>query len=198
VHHVCFTTLRPEYSGRYVIAKLTLTLCVLPFVGLQNTKTHTNTKHGAKTNFYIHAIIAWRVKLDQLMWCKFITSLSSFVQTVRCRVILLRFLEYNFFYNVTTIWFISVFRRTKTSPQHYRKPCLAGKAEVTINYSHSISIMKPTWRAFIQFIENQGPQLILYVRNILNAVCVAPPKDEQVMLETCRGPWFSINWMKSA
>jgi hypothetical protein len=24
------------------------------------------------------------------------------------------------------------------------------------------------------------------------------PEDEQVMLETCRGPWFSINWMKSA
>jgi hypothetical protein len=30
------------------------------------------------------------------------------------------------------------------------------------------------------------------------AVCVAPPEDEQVMLETCRGTWFSINWMKSA
>jgi hypothetical protein len=25
----------------------------------------------------------------------------------------------------------------------------------------------------------------------------APPEDEQVMLETCKGPWFSINWMKS-
>jgi hypothetical protein len=26
----------------------------------------------------------------------------------------------------------------------------------------------------------------------------ASPEDEHVMLETCRGPWFSINWMKSA
>jgi hypothetical protein len=26
----------------------------------------------------------------------------------------------------------------------------------------------------------------------------APPEDGQVMLETCRGPWFTINWMKSA
>jgi hypothetical protein len=34
--------------------------------------------------------------------------------------------------------------------------------------------------------------------NILNVVCLAPPEDEQVMLETCRGPRFSINWMKSA
>jgi hypothetical protein len=30
------------------------------------------------------------------------------------------------------------------------------------------------------------------------AVCVVPPEDEQVMLETCWGPWFLINWIKSA
>jgi hypothetical protein len=39
-------------------------------------------------------------------------------------------------------------------------------------------------------------QLTLYVRSIHNSVCVVPPKDEQVMLKTCRGPWFSINWIK--
>jgi hypothetical protein len=38
----------------------------------------------------------------------------------------------------------------------------------------------------------------LYARNIPNAVCGAPPDDEQVRLETCRGPWFSINWMKGS
>jgi hypothetical protein len=27
---------------------------------------------------------------------------------------------------------------------------------------------------------------------------LASPEDEQVMLETCRGPWFSVNWMKIA
>jgi hypothetical protein len=37
-----------------------------------------------------------------------------------------------------------------------------------------------------------------YTRNIPSTVCVVPPEDEQVMLRTCRGPWFSINWMKSA
>jgi hypothetical protein len=31
-------------------------------------------------------------------------------------------------------------------------------------------------------------QLTLYARNIPNAACEAPPEDEQVMLETCRGP----------
>jgi hypothetical protein len=41
-------------------------------------------------------------------------------------------------------------------------------------------------------------QLTLYASNIPSAVHVVPPEDEQVMLETCRGPWFSINWMKSA
>jgi hypothetical protein len=30
-------------------------------------------------------------------------------------------------------------------------------------------------------------QLTIYARNILNAVCATPPKDEQIMLETCRG-----------
>jgi hypothetical protein len=36
-------------------------------------------------------------------------------------------------------------------------------------------------------------QLTLYPRSIPNAVCAGPPEDEQVMLETCRGPRFSIN-----
>jgi hypothetical protein len=39
---------------------------------------------------------------------------------------------------------------------------------------------------------------LTYARNIPSAVCVSPPEDEQVMLETCRDTWFSINWMKSA
>jgi hypothetical protein len=33
---------------------------------------------------------------------------------------------------------------------------------------------------------------------IYQVFCVAPPEDEQVVLETCRGPWFSINWTISA
>jgi hypothetical protein len=41
-------------------------------------------------------------------------------------------------------------------------------------------------------------QLTLYACNIPNAVCVTPPEDEQILLETCRGLWFSINWLKSA
>jgi hypothetical protein len=31
-------------------------------------------------------------------------------------------------------------------------------------------------------------QLTLYVRNVPNAFCAAPPEDKQVMLETYRGP----------
>jgi hypothetical protein len=39
---------------------------------------------------------------------------------------------------------------------------------------------------------------LTYACNIPSAVCLAPPEDEQLMLEACRSPWFSINWMKSA
>jgi hypothetical protein len=79
----------------------------------------------------------------------------------------------------------------------------------------SISVMKPTWCTFhsifedhrastyfehyllilrirctngIWYIRNCHSQLILYIHNIPNAVCVVPPEDEQVMLETYRGP----------
>jgi hypothetical protein len=41
-------------------------------------------------------------------------------------------------------------------------------------------------------------QLTLYARSIQSAVCWAPSEDAQVMLETCRGSWLSINWVKSA
>jgi hypothetical protein len=39
---------------------------------------------------------------------------------------------------------------------------------------------------------------LTYARNIPSAVCSEPPEDEQVRLETCRGTWFSINWIKIA
>jgi hypothetical protein len=32
----------------------------------------------------------------------------------------------------------------------------------------------------------------------IDRALLAPPEDDQVMFETCRGPWLSINWMKSA
>jgi hypothetical protein len=57
---------------------------------------------------------------------------------------------------------------------------------------------------FIQFIENQRPlretatlpQQTDIRTQYTKCLCLAPPEDEQVMLETCRGLWFSINWMK--
>jgi hypothetical protein len=39
-------------------------------------------------------------------------------------------------------------------------------------------------------------QLTYPARSTPSAVWVAPPANDQVRLETCRGPWFSINWMK--
>jgi hypothetical protein len=90
---------------------------------------------------------------------------------------------------------------------------------VLLTVHHSLSVYWNQRDAlFIQFIENQGPlhvssincsssrgaaqtachsQLKLYARNIPNTVCSASPENEQIMFETCRGPWFSINLMKS-
>jgi hypothetical protein len=36
-------------------------------------------------------------------------------------------------------------------------------------------------------LQSYHSQLTLYARNIPNAVCLAPPEDEQIMLKTCRG-----------
>jgi hypothetical protein len=41
---------------------------------------------------------------------------------------------------------------------------------------------------FLVAMQTCRSQLTLYARNIPNAVCVAPPEDEQVMLETFTGP----------
>jgi hypothetical protein len=71
------------------------------------------------------------------------------------------------------------------------------------------SIMKPMWCTFHSIYWEskavawlQKLQLchshLTYAHSIPNAVCSASTEDEQVMLETCRGLWFSINWMKSA
>jgi hypothetical protein len=37
-------------------------------------------------------------------------------------------------------------------------------------------------------LQSWHSQLTFYSRNIPSAVCAVPPEDEQVMLETCRGP----------
>jgi hypothetical protein len=47
-------------------------------------------------------------------------------------------------------------------------------------------------------LQSGQSQLILHACNIPNVICAAPPEDEQVMHKTCRGSWFSINWIKSA
>jgi hypothetical protein len=58
------------------------------------------------------------------------------------------------------------------------------RATANWHYAHAIYQMPS--------LQSCHSQLTLYARNIPNAVCAAAPEDEQVMLETCRGPWFSI------
>jgi hypothetical protein len=44
------------------------------------------------------------------------------------------------------------------------------------------------WHFTAVSLQPRHGQLTLYARNIPNAICAAPLEDEQVMLETCRGP----------
>jgi hypothetical protein len=44
------------------------------------------------------------------------------------------------------------------------------------------------FRAFIAHPQEGLQNGTLYIVYWCSAVCVAPPEDEQVMLETCRGP----------
>jgi hypothetical protein len=40
----------------------------------------------------------------------------------------------------------------------------------------------------LQSLQQSHSQLTLNTRNIPSAICAETPEDEQVMLETCRGP----------
>jgi hypothetical protein len=64
---------------------------------------------------------------------------------------------------------------------------------VSICFEHYLLILRK--RCTLQSCHSQ---LTLYAHNIPSAVCAAPTEDEEVMLETCRCSWFSMNWMKSA
>jgi hypothetical protein len=63
----------------------------------------------------------------------------------------------------------------------------------------NISLMKPTWFTFHSvYWESRSNVTVTanshYTHAIYqNAVCAASPEVEQIVLETCRGSWFSIN-----
>jgi hypothetical protein len=83
------------------------------------------------------------------------------------------------------------------------------ESKVSTCFEHYLLILRRRCTNFIWYIvscfctvavslQPCHSQLTLYARNTPNAFCAAPPEDEQVMLETCRGLRFPINWMKSA
>jgi hypothetical protein len=55
------------------------------------------------------------------------------------------------------------------------------------------ALIANTQEAFAVSLQPLLSQLTLYARIIPNAVYPVPPEDEQIMLETCKGPLFSIN-----
>jgi hypothetical protein len=65
-------------------------------------------------------------------------------------------------------------------------------------FEHYLLILRRRYTNGIWYIACVCQLAVARLQWYANAVYLAPPQDEQVMLETCRGPWFSINWMKSA
>jgi hypothetical protein len=54
------------------------------------------------------------------------------------------------------------------------------------------------FRALLEFHSNPGSShQTQHARNIQIVVCAAPPEDEQVVLETCKGCQFIINLIKT-
>jgi hypothetical protein len=81
--------------------------------------------------------------------------------------------------------------------------CITAKMKVTWTYkSMQVPIDTASHTRRLGCTVPVSPQLchsqLTYAHSIPNVICVAPPEDEQVVLETCRGLWFSINWMESA
>jgi hypothetical protein len=62
---------------------------------------------------------------------------------------------------------------------------------------YCVRIMSVGCGTVVVSLQQCHSQMTLYASIISNSVCAAYPEDEQVMLETCRGLWFTINWMKS-
>jgi hypothetical protein len=79
-----------------------------------------------------------------------------------------------------------------------------GTVAVSLQPCHSQLILYTRNIANAVIAIHRMPLLIAYKwavpqpNDITNAASAEPPEDEKVMFETWRGPWFSINVMKSA
>jgi hypothetical protein len=94
----------------------------------------------------------------------------------------------HFSFNLLRIKVLYIFRSLLAHPQKsLHKRHLVCRVRMSVGCGTVVVSLQPC-----------HSQLTLYARNIPNFVCLAPPEDKQVMLETCRGFWFSINWMKIA
>jgi hypothetical protein len=76
--------------------------------------------------------------------------------------------------------YLLIFRRRFTNNNWYTGCVLCLLAATRVGIPHQPGSNWPT----------------LHARNVLTVVCAAPPEDEQVVLETCRGCYFITNWIK--
>jgi hypothetical protein len=109
------------------------------------------------------------------------------------------FLEYGSMYCAkkyfTTVSFQILASNVTTFPSQY------SKIHVTHLLNSLLRMKCLEWNWFLghQFHSNPDKsQLTLHARNIPRVVCAEPPEDEQLILKTCRGTQFLINWTERA
>jgi hypothetical protein len=82
----------------------------------------------------------------------------------------------------------------------YTVGALLAHSQEALHKRHLVYCMHimPVGCAMITVSLKSWDNQLTYACSITSTVCAIPPEDEQVLLETSRGSWFSINWMKSA
>jgi hypothetical protein len=90
--------------------------------------------------------------------------------------------------NVMRFWFSLLRSNSSTCFEHY-------VLILRRRYTTAFFILRA---CNVSWLQPCHSQLTLYARSITNAVYVSPPEDEQIMLETFKGLWFSINWISAS
>jgi hypothetical protein len=101
----------------------------------------------------------------------------------------------NIIYDVSAVTKYFIYQNNETNVMHFSSGLLRIKGlymfralfahpQEALNKGHLVHCV----RIMSVGCGTAAVKLTLYARNVPNAVCAAPSEDEQVLLETCRGP----------
>jgi hypothetical protein len=167
------TNLLEIWNESHIIRKHSTIILCDSVSSVYECTSNANLRNVSKVNTILKDVLKFSVMIDNDKLCCALTWPISIMKPT--------------WYTFHSVYWES---RASTCFEHYllilRRRVTNGTSYVA--YIAAVAVSLQSWHS----------QLTLYARNIWSGVCVAPPDDWQVMLETCRGPWFSINWMKSA